>query len=178
MKNKIKRVFRIHTDNIILIGMPAVGKSTIGVILAKILGYQFIDSDIVIQETEQKLLKDIIAAEGVDGFIEVENRVNASLDATRAIIATGGSAVYGREAMQHLKELGTILYLKVDYDVLSNRLTNVKNRGVVLREGQTIRDIYEERTALYETYADITVDVSHAGVEDTIEMICRELNLY
>ena len=102
-------------DNIVLIGMPGVGKSTVGVILAKVLGYQFVDADLVIQEQEGRLLREIIAQEGTDGFIEVENRVNASIEAHHAIIATGGSVVYGKEAMEHLAEIGIILYLEVPY---------------------------------------------------------------
>ena len=100
-------------DNIVLVGMPGVGKSTVGVILAKILGYEFLDVDIVIQQQTGKLLKDIIESDGIEGFIEIENRVNASLDVHNTIIATGGSVVYGKEAMQHLKEIGKVVYLEV-----------------------------------------------------------------
>jgi len=162
-------------NNLILIGMPAVGKSTLGVILAKLLGLSFIDSDLVIQEKEQRLLKAIISDEGVDGFIEIENRINASLTPSGAVISTGGSAVYGAEAMEHFKEIGTIIYLKISFDVLSKRLKDVKNRGVVLRENQTIEDIYMERTTLYEKYADIVVDVSECTIEETVEKIMKLL---
>ena len=99
----------MHKDNIVLIGMPGVGKSTVGVILAKVMGYQFIDADLLIQQQEKRLLHEIIADVGVDGFIQVENRVNASIQAERSIIATGGSVVYGREAMEHLKSIGTVI---------------------------------------------------------------------
>ena len=115
-------------DNIILIGMPGVGKSTVGVILAKILGYRFVDTDLVIQQTEKRLLKDIIAREGVDGFIEVENRINSQISAEKSVIATGGSVVYGKEAMEHLSEIGTVVYLKLDYRKLKYRLGNIRNR--------------------------------------------------
>lgn len=108
--------------NIVLIGMPGVGKSTIGVILAKVLGYSFLDADLLIQEQEGKLLREIIEEKGTDGFIEVENRVNASIRADRTIIATGGSVVYGKEAMEHLKEIGRVVYLKVSYAILENDL--------------------------------------------------------
>ena len=107
--------------NIILTGMPGVGKSTIGVILAKELGYQFLDSDLLIQQQEKKLLKDIIAEKGVDGFLAVENQVNASIEAERAVIATGGSAVYGKEAMEHFKRTGIVVYLKCSYVALEER---------------------------------------------------------
>ena len=144
--------------NIILIGMPGVGKSTIGVILAKVVGYQFLDADLLIQKSEGKLLKDIIAEKGTEGFIQVENRVNSRIEAENAIIATGGSVVYGKEAMEHLKSIGTVVYLKQSLPVLEKRLRNIRNRGVVLKKGQTLKDLYRERTALYEKYADVTVD--------------------
>lgn len=158
-------------NNIVLIGMPGVGKSTIGVVLAKVLGYQFVDADLVIQEKEGKLLCEIIDEVGTEGFIEVENRINSQIEAEHAIIATGGSVVYGTEAMMHLKEIGTILYLRLPYEELNQRLCDIKGRGVVLRDGQTLRDLYEERVPLYEKYADITVDEYQLNVEQTIEKI-------
>ena len=158
-------------DNIVLIGMPGVGKSTIGVVLAKVLGYQFVDTDLVIQERTGKLLREIIEESGTDGFIEVENRINSQIEAEHAIIATGGSVVYGAEAMRHLKENGTVLYLKLPYEELERRLSDIRGRGVVLREGQTLRDLYEERVPLYEKYADMTVDENQLNVEQTIEKI-------
>lgn len=158
-------------NNIVLIGMPGVGKSTIGVVLAKMLGYQFVDADLVIQEKEGKLLCEIIEEAGAEGFIEVENRINSQIEAEHAIIATGGSVVYGAEAMAHLKETGTVLYLKLPYEELNRRLRDIKGRGVVLKEGQTLRDLYEERVPLYEKYADITVDEYQLNVEQTIEKI-------
>lgn len=161
--------------NIILIGMPAAGKSTVGIILAKVIGYDFIDSDLVIQKATGKLLKEIIEEKGVDGFIDVENRVNAAIQAEHAVIATGGSAVYGTEAMRHLKENGCVIYLRVDFDSLSVRLSDIRQRGVVLREGQTLRDLYEERVPLYEKYADLTIDEKNRTAEDVIEEIRRSL---
>ena len=158
-------------DNIVLIGMPGVGKSTVGVILAKVLGYQFIDADLVIQEKEKKLLCEIIAEVGAEGFIEVENRINREIMAEHAIIATGGSVVYGTEAMAHLKEIGTVIYLKLPYDTLEKRLNDIRGRGVVLKEGQTLRGLYEERVSLYEKYADIIVDENQLNVEETIDKI-------
>lgn len=158
-------------SNIILIGMPGVGKSTIGVILAKVLGYQFVDADLVIQEKEKKLLHEIIEEVGTEGFIAVENRVNSQIEAVHSVIATGGSVVYGKEAMAHLSAIGTILYLKLPYEVLDKRLSDIKGRGVVLKEGQTLRDLYEERVPLYEKYADIIVDEYELDVEQTIEKI-------
>lgn len=167
----------MNPNNIVLIGMPAVGKSTIGVILAKILGYRFIDADLLIQEQEQRLLEEIIAAEGVDGFIAIENRVNSAIEAEYSVIATGGSVVYGKEAMEHLQKIGTIVYLKLDFETLRLRLRNIKNRGVVLREGQTLRELYHERTPLYEHYAHFVIEEAPTDTaEDTIEKIVAALN--
>ncbi len=160
-------------NNIVLIGMPGVGKSTIGVVLAKMLGYDFIDADLVIQEKEKKLLREIIAEVGAEGFIEVENRVNSSIEAEHAIIATGGSVVYGAEAMAHLKEIGMVLYLKLPYEELQKRLRDIKGRGVVLKDGQTLKDLYEERVPLYEKYADLTVDEERCSIEQTIDKILK-----
>lgn len=160
-------------NNIVLVGMPGVGKSTIGVVLAKMLGYDFIDADLVIQEKEKKLLREIIAEVGAEGFIEVENRVNSSIEAEHAIIATGGSVVYGAEAMAHLKEIGTVLYLKLPYEELQKRLRDIKGRGVVLKDGQTLKDLYEERVPLYEKYADLTVDEERCSIEQTIDKILK-----
>ena len=162
--------------NIVLIGMPGVGKSTAGVVLAKGLGYEFIDADLIIQQQEGKLLREIIAEVGTDGFIEVENRVNSQIEVEKSVIATGGSVVYGKEAMQHLREIGTVVYLKVSYDILEKRLHDIKGRGVVLKDGQDLRGLYEERVPLYEKYADITVCEDNLNVEQTIEKITEQLN--
>ena len=162
--------------NIVLIGMPGVGKSTAGVVLAKVLGYEFIDADLIIQQQEGKLLREIIAEVGTDGFIEVENRVNSQIEVEKSVIATGGSVVYGKEAMQHLREIGTVVYLKVSYDILQKRLHDIKGRGVVLKDGQDLRGLYEERVPLYEKYADITVCEDNLNVEQTIEKITEQLN--
>lgn len=164
-------------DNIILIGMPASGKSTVGVILAKIIGYDFIDSDLLIQKAEGMKLAQIISKKGVDGFIRVEERVNAAIEAHRSVIATGGSAVYGQRAMEHFRQIGTIVYLKVDFDELERRLGNIRQRGVVLREGQTLRDLYEERSVLYDKYADLTVTEEGETVEDVITDLVVQLDV-
>lgn len=163
-------------DNIVLIGMPGVGKSTVGVILAKMIGYQFIDADLLIQKQEGKLLHEIIAEKGTDGFIEIEERVNASIEASHTIIATGGSVVYGKKAMEHLSRIGTVVYLKVPYDILEKRLEDIKGRGVVLKEGQTLRTLYDERTPLYEKYADIEISEDGLNVEQTVEKLLERLN--
>lgn len=161
--------------NIVLIGLPGVGKSTAGVILAKLTGKEFTDSDLVIQREEGRLLSQIIEDDGVEGFIEIENRVNANLNVTNSVIATGGSVVYGEEAMKHLKEIGTVVYLKVPFEVIDKRLSDIKGRGVVLREGQTLHDIYEERIVLYEKYADIIIDEVGQSIEETVNSIINAL---
>lgn len=162
-----------NKNNIILIGMPGVGKSTVGVILAKVLGMSFIDSDLVIQEKTGKRLKEIISEQGIDGFNAVENQVNSELLVENSVIATGGSAVYGKEAMEHFQGIGTIVYLSIDYGDLIGRLGDLDERGVVHREGQTLQDIYEERVVLYEKYADVTVREydGNINIESTVSAI-------
>ena len=158
-------------DNIVLIGMPGVGKSTVGVVLAKNMGYSFVDSDLLIQEQEGKLLHEIIGERGLDGFNEVENRVNAEINVSRSVIATGGSVVYGREAMEHLKQIGTVVYLKLSCEELSERLGDLNERGVSIREGQTLADLMEERTPLYEKYADVTINCENRQIREIVKMI-------
>lgn len=162
-------------DNIILIGMPAAGKSTIGVIVAKRLGYQFVDVDLLIQEKEGKLLKDIIAEKGIKGFLEVEDRINAGLCVERTVVSPGGSVVYCEKAMEHFKQIGKVLYLEASFETINRRLTNVKGRGVVLGEGQTLRDLYEERVKLFKKYADITVCEDGLPLDEMIEKVIKTL---
>lgn len=158
-------------NNIILVGMPGAGKSTAGVILAKVLGYQFIDSDLLIQKREKKLLHEIIATKGLDAFIEIENQVNASIEADASVIATGGSVIYGKEAMEHLREIGTVIYIKLSYETLRKRLGNIKQRGVVLKKGQNLQGLYEERCPLYEKYCHYIVDAEGLDAEGLVEAI-------
>ena len=158
-------------NNITLIGMPGVGKSTLGVVLAKVLGYQFIDADLLIQKAEKRKLSVIIEQEGPEGFKKIENRINASIEAENTVIATGGSVVYCEEAMEHLKSIGKVVYLKLSLKPLSRRLGNLKGRGVLLKEGQTLRDLYRERTPLYEKYADITVDEEGKNLEECLQAL-------
>lgn len=161
--------------NIVFIGMPASGKSTVGVVVAKRLGYKFVDTDLVIQEVEKRLLKEIIAEEGNEGFLRIEDRVNAEIQEERAVISPGGSVVYCENAMRHYKETGMIVYLNTSYETISNRLHNAKNRGVVLKDGQTLKDLYEERSALFERYADLTISEEGRDLEETIEEVLRVL---
>ena len=163
-------------DNIILIGMPGAGKSTIGVILAKVLGYQFVDADLVIQEKEGRLLHEIISQDGLERFIQIENKVNEEIDAMHTVIATGGSVIYGKEAMNHLRSIGTVVYLKISYKEISKRLGNIMQRGVVLKKGQDLAALYEERCPLYELYADIVIDCENMDIESTMETIVERVN--
>ena len=144
--------------NITLIGMPASGKSSVGVVLAKRLGKKFVDTDIVIQEKYGKLLKELIEEHGDEGFREIEDEVNAGLDLDNCIISPGGSVVYGEKAMQHLKEISVIIYLELSYTAIKSRLGDLRERGITLKEGQSLKDLYLERVPLYEKYADITVN--------------------
>ncbi len=162
-------------DNIILIGMPGSGKSTIGVVLAKVLGYDFIDSDLLIQKKTKRLLWQIMEEKGIDGFNKIEEEVNSSIKATNSVIATGGSAVYGEKAMRHLGEIGKIIYLDVSYPTLKRRLGNLKKRGVVLKPNQTLKDLYEERLVLYKKYADVTIHADHLDITQTISAIIKVL---
>ena len=162
-------------DNVILIGMPGVGKSTLGVLLAKALGYRFLDTDLVLQAQEGRLLREIIAAEGIDGFLALEVRVCGSLQADRSVIATGGSVVYSPEAMAHLRSMGTVVYLKLGYNALARRLGSLKKRGVILRPGQTLKTLYQERTPLYAQYAHLTVDCGGQDVEQSVALILQRL---
>lgn len=164
-------------NNLVFIGMPGVGKSTVGVVLAKVLGYKFVDSDIVIQEREKRLLHEIISTEGVEGFIEIENQVNASIETDKSIIATGGSVVYGKEAMEHLKSIGKVVYLKLSYEQIEKRLSDIKGRGVVLKTGQNLKNLYDERTLLYDKYADIVIDEENLSVEETITKIIEAIKI-
>ena len=160
-------------SNLILIGMPAAGKSTAGVVLAKVLDCGFIYTDLLIQSREGRRLRKIIADEGIDGFLAIEEDVCRSLQADRCVIATGGSVVYSEAAMAHLKALGCVIYLEVDYKTLSGRLRDMSGRGVVLKPGQTLAELYAERRALYEKYADLIVPEGGRTLEETVRTICR-----
>ncbi|MCD8239323.1 MAG: AAA family ATPase [Clostridiales bacterium] len=160
-------------NNIILIGMPGCGKSTVGVVLAKRLGYNFLDSDLLIQAQTGKLLHEIIEEEGIEGFLDIENKVNSEINANRTVIATGGSAVYGSEAMEHLSKTGTVIFLSLSLSALSRRLGDLNKRGVTIKKGQTLKDLYLERLPLYEKYADLTIDCSRKSVRLITEEIIK-----
>lgn len=161
----------MEKDNIVLIGMPGAGKSTVGVVLAKKLGYAFLDADLEIQSREGKLLHEIIEERGTEGFWRVEESVGESIGAQRTVIATGGSAVYGQKAMAHYRQIGTIVYLALPLSQIRERLGDLHERGVTLREGQDLAGLYEERVPLYEKYADITVDCEGLAIREIVARI-------
>lgn len=162
-------------ENVTLIGMPGAGKSTIGIVLAKVLGYDFIDSDLLIQREEGKLLWEIMRDCGNEGFNRIEERVNSSIKTSRSVIATGGSVIYSPKAMEHLQSISTVVYLKVSHSVLKLRLGDLEKRGVLLEPGQTLLDLYKQRVPLYEKYAHITVNVGHKSVANSVTAIADAL---
>ena len=162
--------------NYVLIGLPGSGKSTLGVLLAKHLGYSFLDADIVIQETTGRLLREIIEEKGPEGFIQVENEIGCGINTDRTVIATGGSAILGREAMEHYRENGKVIYLQMSFEEMERRVSSdYRRRGVVIREGQTLRDMYKERCKLYTIYADFTIAEEQMTLDETLQKIVTEL---
>ena len=165
--------------HIILIGMPACGKSTVGVLAAKTLGYRFVDSDLIIQERQGRRLHRIIREEGQAGFLAIEEAVNLTLgnEDTPSVIATGGSAVYSPAAMAHFTAVGTVVYLRLSFETVQKRLGNFTHRGVIMPEGYTLRDLYDERCALYEKYADIIVDETQSDrIGDVLNTLCSHFD--
>lgn len=162
-------------QNIVLTGMPGAGKSTVGVVLAKKLGLAFVDSDLVIQEKQGMLLHEIIREKGLDGFLQIEEEINASLEASGAVIATGGSVIYGEKAMEHLKRTGTVVYLQLPLAAIAERLGDLNERGVALQEGQSLRSLYEERVPLYEKYADIILPCENKMLREIVMEIAKKI---
>ena len=163
-------------NNVILVGMPGCGKSTVGVVLAKSLGYDFTDTDLIISKKEGKKLQKLIDEDGIERFLQVENQVGKELNCTETVVATGGSMIMNQDAMEHLKSIGKIVYINVPLEVLKKRITNMKTRGIVFGKGETLDDIYMKRTPLYEKYADITVNVSKTNsLEHTVTKIVKKL---
>lgn len=158
-------------ENIVLIGMPGSGKSTSGVLLAKSLGLSFLDTDLLIQQQEGMLLQEIADTAGFSGFVEIEEKVISRLQATNCVISTGGSAVYGEKSMAHLKNIGILVFLDVSFPEIMRRIQNISARGIALKEGQSLENLYEERRPLYEKYADMTV----TGDDKTIEELVTEI---
>lgn len=157
--------------NIVMIGMPGCGKSTVGVLLAKALGKAFIDTDVVLQAHEECRLQEIIDRIGIDAFLEIEEKTILGLRCKNTVIATGGSVIYGCKAMEHLHRDGVVVYIRLPYQDIEQRLSNLATRGVVLRSGQSLYDLYQERVMLYEREADIVIDASGFDIEQTVSAI-------
>ncbi len=162
--------------NIVLIGMPGAGKSTIGVLLAKTMLMDFCDTDLIIQKKEGKALCEIINEKGTEKFIAIEDEIIGAQEFDNCVVATGGSAVYGENAMRNLKKNGITVYLKVNADELEKRICNIHTRGIAMKEGTTIAELYAERAPLYEKYADITVDCSNSTPEQCVDTITEKVN--
>lgn len=163
-------------SNIILVGMPGCGKSTVGVILAKTLGMDFVDTDLIICKKEGRTLQKIIEESGLEYFEKTESAVGCELDTADTVVATGGSMVLYEDAMKHLKEKGTVVFIDVDLPELERRITNIKTRGITFKEGETLADVYSFRREYYKKYADITVSISDSALEETVEKIVGQLN--
>ena len=162
-------------QNYILIGMPTAGKSTVGVVLAKMLGYEYVDTDLLIQKQEGCRLEETIRQKGDEAFLDIEGAVCTGLEAERAVIATGGSVIYRAKAMEHLKEIGTVIYLKISLENLKERLHDAAGRGVVLKEGQTIEELYHERIILYERYADLVIDEGELDFDGVVRAVIEAI---
>ncbi len=160
-------------NNIILIGMPGAGKSTVGVLLAKAMNYEFLDTDITIQKENGKKLYEIINEKGLEEFLQIENDTLSRVDVTNTVVATGGSAIFGKDAMEHLKSIGHIVYIRLSLGEIVRRVNNIKTRGIAMKKGKTMEDVYKERTPLYEKYADIIVDAEDTTIEEAVELIMK-----
>lgn len=167
---------KAEMSNIVLIGMPGCGKSTIGVVLAKTVGKTFIDTDLLIQEQEGELLQNIINEKGNDYFKELEERILTELHTSNSVISTGGSAVYYEKAMAYLRGQGTVVYIQLPLAVIEERLDNISTRGITLAPGETIADLYNRRIPLYEGEADLVIPAENLTVEQTIEVILDQMN--
>lgn len=161
--------------NIILTGMPACGKSTVGVVLAKTAGMSFLDTDLLIQEKAGMKLQDILNEKGMDEFLRIEEEVLSSVDVQNTVISTGGSAIYSEKAMAHLDEIGTVVYLQLSLEEIEQRLNNIKTRGIAMGPGETLADLYDKRVPLYEKYANVTITAAGLTVEECIEAILERV---
>lgn len=161
--------------NIVLVGMSGAGKSTLGVLLAKALRMNFVDTDIVLQQREGRKLQEIIDEDGIKRFLEIEEDVIYNLNAGNSVVSTGGSVVYSEKAMKALKHDGKIVYLHVPYEEIEERLGNIEGRGIVVKNGFTLRDVYEERVPLYNMYSDIVYDCSEKDIKNCLSDIVRKI---
>lgn len=162
--------------NIVLIGMPGAGKSTLGVLVAKAMGMDYVDTDIVIQQQIGRLLQDIIDNDGIEAFLKIEAKIVSELKIENSVVATGGSIIYSEEAMQALKQGGKVVYLNVPFEEIARRLKNITTRGIVIKPGKSLKDMFEERVPLYGQYADHTIDCGDKNMEDCVSEIIAEVN--
>ncbi|MBR5233969.1 MAG: shikimate kinase [Clostridia bacterium] len=162
-------------NNIILIGMPGAGKSTLGVLLAKAMGKLFVDTDIIIQQKTKRLLQDIIDNDGTEEFLRLEEEILLTVNEENTVIATGGSAVYSEKAMEHFRKNGKIVYLHVDFNEIEKRVTNITTRGIVLKNGKSLADAFDERKPLYDKYADVVIDCTGSSIENSVKMLIEKL---
>jgi len=161
--------------NVILIGMPGSGKSTSGILLAKTLGLSFLDSDLLIQQQEGTLLQELVNQKGFFGFVEIEERIVSNLSAAHCVISTGGSVVYSEKSMNHFQKIGIIVYLDVSFSEIMRRIQNISTRGIALKDGQSLENLYDERLPLYQKYADLTVSGDGKTIEELVTEIAEKL---
>lgn len=165
-------------DNIVLIGMPGSGKSTVGVLLAKALGYQFVDTDLIISRKAGKPLQKILDDDGLGRFLQLEEEVGCELKCDHTVVATGGSMVMSDKAMKNLGKGGKVVFIDVPLDEIKHRVTNIKTRGIAFDKGETLDDVYAKRNPLYNKYADLCVEFASGTIENTVELIIEKLNIY
>ena len=163
--------------NIVLTGMPGCGKSTIGVVLAKTLGMTFIDTDLMIQQYTGRLLQEIIDQKGMEEFLRIEEEVLSQVEATDAVIATGGSAVYSEKGMEHLRSTGEIVYIRLPLEEIEKRLNNIRTRGIAMKPGEGLAELYQSRVPLYEKYADLILDTTDLTLEESVEAFVDKIRL-
>ncbi|MCL2142078.1 MAG: shikimate kinase [Methanimicrococcus sp.] len=161
--------------NVILIGMPGSGKSTSGVLLAKSLGFSFVDTDLLIQQHEGMLLQDLISQKGFLGFVQAEEEIVSNLNAQRSVISTGGSVIYSSKSMSHLRDIGMIVYLQVSFGEIVSRIQNISTRGIALKDGQSLENLFNERLPLYEKYTDITISGDGKSIEEVVTEIMEKI---
>ena len=167
-----------NNSNIVLVGMPGAGKSTVGVILAKTLGMGFVDTDILIQQEAGRTLQEIVDASGYLALRGIEEKVLLKLECSGHVIATGGSAVYSSKAMAHLRANGMVVFLRLDFVELERRVRDFHGRGIARREDQSFYDLFVERSELYARYAHVTVDCRNRTMEDICAGIRREFDVF
>jgi len=161
--------------NIILVGMPGAGKSTLGVLLAKALGMDYLDTDILIQQQTGRLLQEMIDSDGLEAFLAIEERIISGLTTDNCIIATGGSVVYSEKVMNTLRSGGSVVYLDVPYEEIEKRLKNIRTRGIVIKKGSSLRDVYDERAPLYIKYSDAVLECAHKDLESCVSELTEKI---